>query len=226
MRIALTTIVAASCVGFSIASSVSGAPPASAEPAGNCPPACNRIPDSAWIAPSAIPLDSVYSWPHLAGLAVTARPARFRFEELCGTRAAPGDPRSYAVAERSQVSNPAGQWQLQAQVLHWPGETWRGGELAQDAVRAAVTALQACQSTNPTASASLVVNEPDRVAVAISGPVVLHEYLLADPFNSTVTELALWSEAPARTPWPAVTDTAVLDALGAPLCAAYLGSCP
>jgi hypothetical protein len=59
----------------------------------------------------------------------------------------------------------------------------------------------------------------------ISGPVVLHEYLIADPVNSTVTELALWSEVPAQTPWPSVTDTAVLDALGEPLCTAYIGSC-
>jgi hypothetical protein len=55
--------------------------------------------------------------------------------------------------------------------------------------------------------------------------VVLHQYLLADPVTSTVTELALWSQAPVQTPWPAVTDSAVLDALGAPLCDAYLGSC-
>ena len=192
----------------------------------NCPPACNRIPDTAWIAPSAIPLHSVYAWPKLAGLSVTARPARFRFEELCGTPTAAGDPRAYAVAERSQVSNPSGEWQLQAQVLHWPGETWRGGQWAQETVVAAVAALKSCQAGNPSASASLVVNEPDRVAAAVSGPVVLHEYLLADPFNSTVTELALWSEAPTRTPWPSVTDSAVLDALGAPLCTAYIGSCP
>ena len=116
--------------------------------------------------------------------------------------------------------------QLQAQVLHWPGETWRGGQWAQETVVAAVAALKSCQAGNPSASASLVVNEPDRVAAAVSGPVVLHEYLLADPFNSTVTELALWSEAPTRTPWPSVTDSAVLDALGAPLCTAYIGSCP
>ena len=70
------------------------------------------------------------------------------------------------------------------------------------------------------------VDQPDRVAAAISGPVVMHEYLLADPVNSTVTELALWSDGPVQTAWPAVTDTAVLDALAAPLCTAYLDSCP
>lgn len=217
MRMALTSVMVASCVA---------AAPAAAEPANTCPPACNRIPETAWIAPTAIPLDAAYSWPNLAGLAVTSRPARFRFEELCATPAVPDDPRGYAVAERSQVSTPRGQWQLQAQVLHWRGETWRGGQLVRDAFTAAVAALRACQVTNPTASPSLTLDQTDRMAAAVSGPVILHQYLLADPVNSTMTELALWTDGPARTPWPAVSETAVLDALGAPLCTAYVDSCP
>ena len=64
----------------------------------------------------------------------------------------------------------------------------------------------------------MIVDEPDRMAAVISGPVILHQYLLADPVNSTITELALWSDAPPQTPWPVITDTAVLDALAAPLC--------
>jgi hypothetical protein len=218
MRMALAAFMVASCTAL--------APPVSAEPAGTCPPACNRIPETAWVKPSAIPLDSVYAWPELAGLAVTARAPRFRFEELCGTAPTVADPRNYAIAERSTVSNPSGQWQLQAQVLHWRGETWRGGELAQGAFAAAASALRNCQSGNPSASPSMIVDQPDRFAAAISGPVILHEYLLADPVNSTVTELALWSAAPPLIPWPLVGDTAVLDALGAPLCDAYLDSCP
>ena len=218
MRMALTAVMVASTVAL--------APPISAEPSGTCPPVCNRIPETAWIAPSSIPLDSVYAWPGLAGLAVTARAPRLRFEELCGIPPIPGDPRNYAVAERVSVPNPRGQWQLQAQVLHWRGETWLGGELAQGTFAAAVDALRDCQSGNPAASASLIVDEPDRFAAVISGPVVLHEYLIADPVNSTVTELALWSDAPVQVPWPSVTDTAILDALGEPLCTAYIGSCP
>ncbi len=218
MRMALTALL--------LASGVVLAPPVAGEPAGTCPPACNRIPETAWIAPSAIPLNAVYEWPKLAGLAVTARPPRLRFEEVCATPPLPGDPRNFAVAERAIVSNPRGQWQLQAQVLHWRGETWLGGELAQGTFAAAVQSLRDCQAGNPDASASLVVDEPDRFAAVISGPVVLHEYLVADPVNSTLTELALWSDAPAQTSWPTLTDTAVLDALGAPLCTAYIGSCP
>jgi hypothetical protein len=218
MRIALIAVVLASYLAV--------AAPAAAEPASTCPPACNRIPETAWIAPSAIPLNPTYSWPQLAGLSVTARAPRFAFEELCATPAVSGDPRSYVVAERSEVSNAKGQWQLRAQVLHWRGETWWAGERVEEVFAAAVAALRACQATNPAASASLIVDQPDRLAAAISGPVVMRQYLLADPLNSTLTELALWSDAPPQTPWPAVTDTAVLDALGAPLCTAYIDSCP
>lgn len=216
MRMALTSVMVTSLLA---------AAPASAEPASTCPPACNRIPESAWIAPAAVPFHSVYAWPQLSGLAVTARQPRFAFEVLCGTPAVAGDPRAYVVAERSEVSSPDGEWHLRAQILHWRGETWRGGQDAATTFAAAVSALAACQETNATASASLTVEEPDRLAAAVSGPVVMHEYLVADPVTSTVTELALWSQGPARTSWPAVTDTAILEAMAAPLCTAYIGSC-
>ncbi len=204
---------------------VASPPAASAEPAGNCPPACNRIPESAWISGSAIPLNAGYRWPQLSGLAVSARAPRFRFEEVCASPPIAADPRDYAVAERSVVTAGDGQWQLRAQILHWRGETWQAGQLARDSFAAAVAALQSCQRTNPAESPSLTLSEPNRMAAAISGPVILHDYLLADPVSSTVTELALWTTAPPSTPWPVVADTAVLDGLGAPLCTAYIGSC-
>lgn len=218
MRIVLTVAVTAWGIAF--------ASPAGAEPASNCPPTCNQIPDSAWMASAAIPLHSRYAWPQLSDVAVSTRAPRFRFEEVCASAAIPGDPRSYAVAERATVTQPDGQWQLQAQVVHWRGETWRGGELVEGAFDSAVTALRSCQGTAPAESTSLTLSEPNRIAVGVSGPVVLHEYLLADPVSSTITELALWSTAPALTAWPAVADAAVLDALGTPLCTAYIGSCP
>ena len=218
MRIVLTVLVAAGRIAF--------ASPAGADPPDTCPPDCNRIPASAWITPSAIPLASQYAWPQLSALAVAAPAPRFRFEELCDSPPVAADPRSYAVAERATLSHPDGQWQLQAQILHWRGETWRGGQLAQDSFATAVAALRNCQSTNPAASPSLTLDEPDRIAAAVSGPVILHEYLLADPGSSTITDLALWTAAPALTPWAAVSDAAVLDALGSPLCTAYIGSCP
>ena len=218
MRIALTLLMAAGGIAF--------ASPISAEPASTCPPACNQIPESAWIASAAIPLNARYNWPQLSGLAASTRAPRFRFEEICASPPVAGDPRSYAVAERVVTSSPGGQWQLQAQVVHWRGETWRGGQLVRDTFAAATSALQSCQRTNPAASPSLTLAEPDRFAAAVSGPVILHEYLLADPVSSTLTELALWTDSPAAAPWPAVADAGVLDSLGTPLCAAYIGSCP
>ena len=200
------------------------APPAAATPE-TCPPACDRIPEAAWIPPWGIPLNSHYAWPRLPGVAVTAVAPRFRFEELCASPTVLLDPRSWAVAGRALVVNPEGQWQLQAQVLHWRGETWRGGQSAQEVFDTAAGALRSCQRTNVTASPSVTTDEPDRMAAVIGGPVILHQYLVANPGNSTITELAMWSTAPPLTAWPGVDDTAVLDAMGAPLCAAYIGSC-
>jgi hypothetical protein len=208
-----------------VACGLAVAPPAAAEP-DLCPPNCDRIPDAAWIAPWAMPLNARYTWPRLAGVAVTAPAPRFRFEELCGTPPVAADPRAYAVAERATVVNPDGQWQLQATVVHWRGETWRGGQLADDVFHTAVASLRSCQRTNPMASPSLTVDEPDRVAAVISGPVILHEFLVASPANSTVTELALWATAPPLIAWPMGGDETVLEELGAPLCTAYIGSCP
>jgi hypothetical protein len=59
----------------------------------------------------------------------------------------------------------------------------------------------------------------------ISGPVSMHAYLVAHPQNASVSELTLWSSGTLQTPWPLIADTQVLDALTAPVSAAYIGSC-
>lgn len=92
MRMALAATLVASCTAL--------APPASAEPVGTCPPACNRIPETAWVNPSAIPLDSVYAWPGLPGLAVTARSPRFRSRNCAASRCCP--------ATRAGMRSPSG----------------------------------------------------------------------------------------------------------------------
>ena len=53
----------------------------------------------------------------------------------------------------------------------------------------------------------------------------MHAYLVADSRNSSLVEVALWSTLPAAVEWSVVPDTQVFDAMAAPLCAAYLGSC-
>ncbi|MBU9763213.1 ATPase [Mycobacterium sp. TNTM28] len=205
---------------------LAAAPPSAwSDPTGDCPPVCDRIPDSAWTAASDIPLARAYRWPDLAGLAVTSVSPRFRFEEECGVAPVPGDPRGYAVAARSEVIQPEGQWQLREQLIHWRGETWQGGQTALAVVQAATAALRACR--NPGIATSITTDRPgELVAVLNFGDGrELHEYLVADPDNSTVVELAMWSSTPTRVPWSARTDQQVLDALTEPLCTAYIGSC-
>jgi hypothetical protein len=193
-----------------------------------CPPMCDRIPDTAWIASSAIPMNSTYRWPSPAAVAVpmtgTATP-RFRFEEACATPTFPQDTRNSAVASRAIVVNPQGQWQLQAQVLHWRGDTARGGQDALSVFSIAGAALRGCQLGAATESPSLTVDEPTRLAAVISGPVIMHTYLVAHPQNSTISELTLWSTEPPQVAWPVISDPQVLDAMTSPVCAAYLGSC-
>jgi hypothetical protein len=205
------------------------APPAAHGAPDNCPPACDRIPDSAWIDPSAIPLYSTYSWPRLSAVSVTATPPRFRFEDICATPPIPADPRQYAVASKALVSNPPGQWQLQAQVMHWRGEVWRGGQNADAAVAAAAAALRGCQLATAQVSPSVTVDQPGRLAAVLSsdGPnaIVAHQYLVSDPRSGTVVELAMWSSAPPSVAWPALNDQQLLDALTAPLCTGYIASC-
>jgi hypothetical protein len=87
--------------------------------------------------------------------------------------------------------------------------------------------LRDCQLTAPLVSPSITTSDPLRLAAVISipGQRVIHQYLLADPSSSTVVELAMWSTLPPLVPWPAVPDRQVLDAMAAPLCDVYLGSC-
>ncbi|CAN5565717.1 hypothetical protein BH09ACT7_BH09ACT7_41660 [soil metagenome] len=221
-------IVRAICVGLLVGGSLMGAPQAAARPE-TCPPTCDSIPATAWPVGSGIPLDSVYHWPALAELAVPAPAPRFRFEELCATPQLPNNPRSYAVAEKALVSQPDGQWQLQAQVIHWRGDTSTGGQLAQSVFNGATVGLRLCQLIEPQFTVSLTTDRPDRMAAVFTGPVVVHQYLLAHPQSSTVSELVLWTTprvgAPPEVPWPAVPDAQVFDAMAQPLCGAYLASC-
>jgi hypothetical protein len=194
---------------------------------GACPPICDAIPDSAWVDPTAIPLYPVYRWPGLAGLAVTAPSPRFGFEALCTSPPVANDPRAYAVAARSVVLHPEGQWNLLVQVVHWRGDTGTGGDTTLTTLETARSRLRDCQLTAALTSPSITTNDPERIGAVISdtGDQVMHEYLLADPDSSTIVELALWSSLPPQVGWPAVADAQVLDAMAAPLCSAYIRSC-
>jgi len=165
MRVILASILV--CGGLAVALVV--VVPGYAEPE-TCPPVCDQIPDTAWIQQRAVPLNSVYNWPALAGLAValtgtgpgTAAGPRARFEDLCATPAVPQDARGWAVESRVTVVHPQGQWQLQAQVLHWRGDTARGGAIAASVFSTAVAALRGCQLGSPLQSPSITTDEPNR----------------------------------------------------------------
>ena len=74
---------------------------------------------------------------------------------------------------------------------------------------------------------SITTSDWFRVAAVISvpGQQVVRQYLLAHSSSSTIVELAMWSTLPPLVRWPAVSDMQIFDAMGAPLCDAYLGSC-
>ena len=223
MRVILATMLVAG--GLAVALVV--VLPAHAEPQ-TCPPVCDQIPDTAWIQQRAVPLNSAYNWPALAGLAVqvTGTGPRFRFDALCAAPPVAQDPRDSAVAARVTVVHPDGQWQLHAQILHWRGDTARGGSTAASVFSNAVAALRGCQQGSPQQSPSITSDQPNRMAAVISGPVIMHTYLVAHGASSTITELTLWSSGPPQVPWPSMADDPVLDSMTAPLCEAYIASCP
>ena len=205
----------------------------------NCPPSCDRIPDSAWISPTAIPLYSNYSWPSLSGLAYTPPTPRFRFEDLCGTPSPQQDEREGAVVAKATYTNPPDQWQLQVQIMHWRGDPWIGGQRASTTIDAAVAALRSCQLAQPQVSVSVTTDKPgwqvhqdqpgNRVAAVINvggaKPIAMHQYLVSDLRNSTIVELAMWSSSPPVVGWPETNDDQLIDAMTAPLCTAYVQSC-
>jgi hypothetical protein len=169
-----------------------------------------------------VPLDSVYRWPALAGvaMAVTGATPLFRFEELCGTPAAPQDPREYAVAARAVVANPEAQWQLQAQVLHWLGDTWLGGQLATSVFNAAVAALRTCQGGAPSQSITTAHGRGDQRAsdhAHLPGRASAkqhHQRTRAVGYGAARSAIGRRRQMPC-----------VLEAMTAPLCAAYISSC-
>lgn len=225
MQVRSALVVAVASV-LAVAGLAIGSGPARGAP-GFCPPMCDAIPDAAWPEAGSLPMAGVYRWPSLAGLAVTAPSPRFEFESWCVTPTDPRDPRDYVVAGRSQVLNPDGRWNLQVQVLHWRGDVVTGGRIAQQVLEQARGALSRCQTAAPTVSPSITTNRADRVAAVLSdaGSRVMHLYLLADPDNSSLVELAMWSTLPTTTEWRTIGDRTVFDTLAAPLCEAYLGSC-
>jgi len=123
------------------------------------------------------------------------------------------------------VDQPPGQWQLRAEVVHWRGVTGRDGSAVTSVFDIAAGAVRGCQLGAAAESPSVTVDEPNRLSAVVSGPTMLHTYLVAQPENSTISELTLWASDPVQLPWPIISDAQVLDAMSSSMCAAYLGSC-
>ncbi|MCG5431302.1 ATPase [Mycobacterium sp. MYCO198283] len=212
------TVTASLAVGGLLAAGAAVAEPE------RCPPVCDRIPASAWPAPAVLPLNGVYGWPALAQRATPVAAPVFRFNEWCYTPPRPDDPRSYAVAATAVVPQPSGQWQLQVQVLHWRGDTQHTGMLVDQVMRTAAVALRSCLGGAPPV---VTTDRANRLAGVVTDPVrgVLRQYVAAHPRSGSLVELAMWSTSPPAVAWPAVDDAQLLDALVAPLCGAYVGSC-
>ena len=107
-----------------------------------------------------------------------------------------------------RLTHRQGQWQLRAEVVHWRGETGRAGASATSVFDIAAAALRGCQLGVAAESPSVTVDEPNRLSAVVSGPTVLHTYLVAHPENSTISELALWTTDPVA--------AALADHLGRP----------
>ncbi|MFW0152734.1 ATPase [Mycobacterium sp. smrl_JER01] len=218
----MTVVVAGVLSGLAFTPGLGRAAP------GVCPPVCDVIPDSAWIEAGSVPLFPVYRWPQPASVAAPASTPRFAFEQWCASPGRDADPRDYAVAAQARVDSPPGHWNLHAQVLHWRGDTVTGGRTALQTLEWARMALAACQLTAPEVSPSITTSTAMDLVAVISdgGRRVMRSYLLVDPASSSLVELTLWSSSPPAVEWRGVaSDTAVLDAMAFPLCAAYLGSC-
>jgi serine/threonine protein kinase len=212
------------------------APDPNRPPNGNCPPACAHIPDSAWIAPPAIPLSDRYPRPPLGPLSEPVSNPRFRIDELCAAGPVADDERNGAIASRLILPEPPDQWQLQVQILHWRGDPWIAGQRASAAMDSATTLLRnTCSSTAPEVSVSRIAeqNVPGHPGQSLSAvltvrgaaPLLAHEYLVSDLRNSTVVEVAMWSTSPPAVDWPTINDDQLLADMVAPLCTAYVNSC-
>lgn len=213
------------------------APDPNRVPNGNCPPACTRIPDAAWIVPAAIPLDQVYSWPQLGQLSESVTGPRFEMDTLCAAPPITDDQRDVSVASRVMLPNPPGQWQLVVQIVHWRGDPWIAGQRASAVMDNASAVLHhECQSPTAGVTVSGVSEQflpnghPGQSVVAVltvagPRPVIAHEYLVSDLRSNTVVEVAMWATEPPAADWGTVDGDKLLADMVAPLCAAYVNSC-
>ena len=225
MRLMLAAILAA--CGLAVAPSMIG--PAQAVPT-DCPPNCDRIPNSAWI--DADRHSAVFDLP-------LARPGRsLRHGEQPalpirgGLRHAAGPRRSAPVrGRRARRRRAAGR----AVAAAGTGIALAWGDLARRPARGGGvrqgSRLPARLSADFSADFALAHHrqpQPDgrrhqRGASRSAGPA-----RIPDCSTRATAPSSRWRcgrRSPPRVEWPPVPDAEVLDALAAPLCRAYIDSC-
>lgn len=190
------------------------------------------LPASVWMPPGTIPMAAAYHWGAPAAAARAVANPRFEFEQLCrSTRDPSNDLAGWkGPSAQAHVDNSAqnyADWQLQQTVIHFPGTSSAGEQIAQGLFVGLQDELNACGRSMPGAKVRVTRTGGDAgnqelaatltVPEAGGGAYTLHQYLALT--GRAVVELALWSDHPAR-PWAAPSDAAVLRALQAPVCPA------
>jgi hypothetical protein len=189
----------------------------------------SAIPAAAWIGANALPLNDSEHWPDLASISQPLTDGPFEIQSRChvapDTRLTKG-----AQIERARIEQGGNAWSLQQQVVHYPGDPWRMGQLASALFNSMVETVMNCESSAPGALVGVTTAEShcenvrpcSQFAATIDIPlnqVIAHVYLSS--VGSSVTELSLWSSRTPSRPWSAPSDADILAAMNRQLCMAW-----
>ncbi|GAA2233932.1 hypothetical protein GCM10010430_13300 [Kitasatospora cystarginea] len=194
--------------------------------------ATDGVPASAWTASNGVPMAAQYHWGSLAAAAKAVGNPKFEFEQLCLTPRDPSNDLADWKGPAAQATVNSGRnvadWQVQQTIVHFPGTSSGGAQMAHALFRGLADELNACGKSAKGATVKVTSTGGDAgnsdLAATVTvpesggGSYTLHQYLSLT--GRTVTELALWSDHPTH-PWSAPADTAVLKSLEAPLCSAF-----
>ncbi|MDH6126079.1 hypothetical protein [Kitasatospora sp. GP82] len=208
----------------------SGTAPSATAGSGAAP--ATGVPASAWAAASGIPMAAQYHWGSPADVAQAVQNPKFEFEQLCMSSRDPSNDLSDWKGPAAQAHLAAGQnfadWQVQQTVVHFPGTSSGGAQLAHALYRGLTDELKACGRSAKGATVKVTSTGGDagnsNLAATVTvpesggGAYTLHQYLSLT--GRTVTELALWSDHPTHQ-WSAPADAAVLGPLESPLCSSF-----
>jgi hypothetical protein len=199
-------------------------------PSGDSQASESAVPATAWIDANALPLNDSEHWPDLAGLAQPLTDGAFEIQSLC--HVAPDTTLSEGTeSARARIHRSANAWSLQQQIVHYPGDPWRTGQLAWALFHSLVETVANCESSAPgthvgitTAESRCVIFRPcSHFAATVDVPsnkVSAHVYL--STVGSSVTELSLWSSPTPSRPWSTPSDTEIFTALNRRLCTAWI----